>query len=519
MREWSSVLLLAMGMLVVPLRGQQAGAPLWIDATASTIGTTKYWTNKVEIADLNGDARPDLLFANGGDYSTPGTPEPNQVFVNGGPGARFTEVTEQVLGTTPDLARVIKARDLTGDGHVDIIVGTTYQSQSRLFVGKGKGSFAEATATNLPQMPLSVGDLEPGDVDGDGDLDLVLADWGPGHNMTNDGGVTRLWLNDGAGRFTDATSARMPNIKVRFSWDLELVDVDNDADLDVLVSCKRCPGSHLFRNDGAGKFADDPRALPAYTNNYEFEAMDLNADGFLDLVTMNDGEIVGGNSSSRREHVFRNDGKGRFRDATDEWWPAAANVGEDDNMVAYLDYDSDGDADFVIGSLSGPDRLLINNGQGRLQVRLDVFDGAPTPGTLGLALADLDEDGRIDVVQGQGEHPKAIEERVFLGRGLQPDTAAPSITMVSAQGGGNPSGLPGTRIVRARVHDRKSPSLPFEWKSVMAEWTTATGTRRQPMRWYGEYLWRADWPADIPADAKHRVCATDAAGNLACLAP
>ena len=97
-------------------------------------------------------------------------------------------------------------------------------------------------------------------------------------------------------------------------------------------------------------------------------------------------------------------------------------------MVAYLDFDSDGDADFVVGSLSGPDRLLINNGQGRLQVRLDVFDGAPTPGTLGLALADLDEDGRMDVVQGQGEHPKAIEERVFLGRGLQPDTAAPSIT-------------------------------------------------------------------------------------------
>jgi hypothetical protein len=327
--------------------------------------------------------------------------------------------------------------------------------------------------------------------------------------MTNDGGVTRLWLNDGSGRFTDATAARMPDIKVRFSWDLELADVDNDTDLDVLVSCKRCPGSHLFRNDGAGQFADDPRALPAYTNNYEFEAMDLNADGFLDLVTMNDGEIVGGNGSSRREHVFRNDGKGRFRDATDEWWPVAANVGEDDNMVAYLDYDSDGDADFVVGSLSGPDRLLINNGLGRLQVRLDVFDGAPTPGTLGLALADLDEDGRMDVVQGQGEHPKAIEERVFLGRGLQPDRAAPSITMVTVQG----------RTTRARVHDHKSPSLPFEWRRVTAEWTTATGTRRQPMRWYGEYLWRADWPMDIPADATHRVCATDAAGNVRCAAP
>ncbi|HEX8030363.1 MAG TPA: VCBS repeat-containing protein [Vicinamibacterales bacterium] len=486
---------------------------LWEDVTASTIGTTGLWTNKVEIADLNDDGRPDLLFANGGDYSTPGKPEPNQVFFNGGPGARFADVTNQVFGAIPDLARVIKARDLNGDGIIDIIVGTTYQTQSRLYFGAGKGTFTEVTRTHLPQLLLSVGDLEPGDVDGDGDLDLLVADWGPGNNMTNDGGITRLWINDGTGRFVDETSARMPDIKVRFSWDLELADVDNDGDLDGLISCKRCPGSHVFRNDGAGKFTDDSRGVPAYTNNYEFEPMDLDGDGFLDLVTMNDGEIVGGNSSSRREHVFRNDGKGRFRDATDQWWQAAANVGEDDIMVAFLDYDSDGDADFVVGSLSGPDRLLINDGKGHLQARLDVFSGADTPGTLGLALADLDGDGRMDVVQGQGENPKATDERVFLGRGLQPDSAPPSITMLPVQESG------GRRILRARVHDRKSPSLPFEWKRVMAEWTTSSGTRAQSMQWYGEYLWRVEWPSDIPAGALIRVCATDAAGNSACGRP
>ena len=220
-----------------------------------------------------------------------------------------------MFGDTPDLARVIKARDFNGDGLVDVVVGTTYQTQSRLFLGTGQGAFREATATHLPQMPLSVGDLEPGDVDLDGDLDLVVVDWGPGNNMTNDGGRTRLWLNDGAGRFTDATEARMPALKVRFSWDVEVADVDNDHDLDVLVSCKRCPGSSLFRNDGAGTFTEDPRALPQYTNNYEFEAMDLDGDGWLDLVTINDGDIASDDQGSRREHVFRNDGKGRFLDA------------------------------------------------------------------------------------------------------------------------------------------------------------------------------------------------------------
>jgi hypothetical protein len=493
--------------------GQSTSAgPLWVDVTTDTIGKTAFWTNKVEIADLDGDGRPDLIFANGGDYSTPGAPEPNQVFLQTGEGFRFLERTRDVLGATPDLARVVKARDFNGDGQPDIVVGTTYQTRSRLYLGEGRGRFREVTDTHLPRQPLSVGDLEPGDVDGDGDLDLVLADWGPGSNMTNDGGRTRLWLNDGAARFTDATDPKMPDIRVRFSWDLELADVDNDADLDLLVSCKRCGGSYLFRNDGAGKFEDDPRGLPQYTNNYEFEPMDLDGDGFLDLVTINDGEIVGGNGFSRREHVFVNDGKGRFRDMTEAWWPPASNVGEDDNMVAFLDFDSDGDADFVVGSLSGPDRLLVNDGRGHLSLRRDVFDGEDTPGTLGLALADLDRDGRIDVVQGQGEHKTAIDERVFFGRGLAVDTAPPSVTMVAVG-----ERAEGRRVVHARVHDRKSPSLPFEWRRVAVEWSGASGKREAPMRWYGEYLWRADWPSDLPPSTPYRVCAADGQGNTTCV--
>jgi hypothetical protein len=506
--------LLAAAVLGGDAAGRQSAPALataiWHDVTATAIGRTRFWTNKVDIADLNGDGRPDLLFANGGDYSTPGEPEPSQVFFNTGPGFRFSDVTAEVMGRTRGLARVIKARDVSGDGLVDIIVGTTYQTQSRLYLGAGNGRFTEVTSTHLPGEPLSVGDLELGDVDGDGDLDVVLADWGAGNNMSNDGGRTRLWLNDGMGRFTDATAARMPDLRVRFSWDLELVDVDNDYDLDALVSCKRCGGSHLFRNDGSGTFADDPRGLPQYTNNYEFEGMDLDGDGWLDLVTLNDGEIVGENSSSRREHVFRNDAKGRYRDATEAWWPPAHNVGEDDNMAAFLDYDSDGDADFVVGSLSGPDRLLINDGRGRLTVRLDAFDGEPTPGTLGLALADLDADDRMDVVQGQGEHKTAIDERVFAGRGLAADTAPPSVSLVAAADAG------GGRVVRARVHDRKSPLLATELSRVVVEWTTPSGRRELPMQWYGEYLWRAAWPADVAAAAAFRVCATDRAGNATC---
>lgn len=498
-------------MLALVDASAQLPSRLWIDTTATTIGDTANWTNKVEIADIDGDGRLDLLFANGGNYSEAGPPEPNLAFLNRGAGQRFENVSTKVFGSVSGTTRVIKARDVSGDGIVDIVVGTTYQTQSRLYLGTGGGVFRDVTATNLPQSPASIGDLEIGDVDLDGDMDIVLADWGPGNNMTNEGGRTRLWLNDGKGVFTDATAAQMPAALVRFSWDLELADVDNDFDLDVLVSCKRCIGGYLFRNEGKGKFAEVP-GLPQYTNNYEYELMDLDGDNFLDIVTINDGEIVKEGGSNRREHVFRNDGKGRFRDATAQWWQPSENIGEDDNMVAFLDYDSDGDADFVIGSLSGPDRLMINDGKGHLTVASDVFVGPETPGTLGMALGDLDGDGRMDVVQAQGEHPKAIQEKVHLGTGLKPDTAPPVISLVSA----TPSATAGRTIIRARVHDRKSPTLPTEWKRVVVEWASAAGPQITPLRWYGEYLWAVEMPAGFAAATPYRVCAADAAGNSAC---
>src|SRR5688572_1321634 len=487
---------------------------LWTDATVELIGDTANWTNKVEIADINGDGRLDLLFANGGNYSEAGPPEANVAFLNPGAGRRWDNVSTKVFGSISGTTRVIKARDINNDGITDIVVGNTYQTQSRLYLGAKGGTFQEVTATHLPQTPASIGDLEIGDVDLDGDMDIVLADWGPGNNMTNEGGRTRLWLNDGKGRFTDATAEQMPASLIRFSWDLELADVDNDFDLDVLVSCKRCIGGYLFRNDGKGKFAESP-GLPQYTNNYEYELMDLDGDGFLDIVTINDGEIVKEGGSNRREHVFRNDGKGRFRDATAQWWLPSENIGEDDNMVAFLDYDSDGDADFVIGSLSGPDRLMINDGKGRLTVAPDVFSGAATPGTLGIALGDLDGDGRMDVVQAQGEHPTAVQEKIHLGTGLKADTAPPSITLVSAV---TPT-EGGRTTIRARVHDRKSPTLPTEWKRVVVEWTSAAGPQTTPMRWIGEYLWVAELPAAMAPGSTFRVCATDAAGNSACGTP
>ena len=471
-------------------------ARAWVDETSSAIGVTAEWTNKVELADVNGDGHVDVLFANGGDYDSPGTPVLSRVFLNRGDGT-FTDVSEDVLGASVLLTRVIKVHDVNRDGSTDILLGTTFQTQSRLLLGAGDGSFADVTATHLPALPLSAGDLEVGDVDADSDLDIVIADWGAGSPLNNDGGSVHLWLNDGDGGFADATTDQMPNTLVGFSWDLELVDVDNDWDLDVAVSCKTCRSSQLYVNDGAGTFTDvTATQLPAFTNNYEFAPIDLDADGFLDLITINDGSPT---PTGGPEHVLRNDGTGTFVDVTRQWWPPAQNRGWDDNVVVGLDVDSDGDADFLIGSLNGSDRLLLNDGTGALTAVAGIFDAAPSRGTLGMAIADLNGDSRPDVVEGQGEVPGHLDERIYLATdAIEPDTAPPHLRTATV----------GTTIL-GRISDNRTPNAPHDWQSITARWNDG----QAPMTWYGENLFRANVPIDA---GPVTVCAVDAAGNETC---
>ncbi len=471
---------------------------LWVDETAMYLPKTAEWTNRAEVADLDGDGDIDILFANGGDYSEPGVPEPLRVFLNEGDSVPFREVTRDIFGDDTFLARVVKVRDLNKDSLPDIFIGTTYETQSRLYLNRGNGIFEDVTATHLPDLVASVGDLEFGDVDLDGDLDVALSNWGPGNNMTNDGGRTLLWLNDGEGKFSSATESHMPDLLIEFSWDLELVDVDNDFDLDMAVSCKRCATSRLFINDGTGHY-ENKRMLPAYTNNYEFEPMDVNRDGFLDLVK--------GNSWSRREHLFLNDSGKRFRDVSDDYWPSRENTGEDDNNVVFLDYDSDGDPDFLLSSLTGEDRLLINDGTGRFTLAEPVIRGEATGYTLSLVLADLNHDNKLDIVMGQGEGKESLEERIFLGNSIAPDTSPPVISNYTI----HRDSINQTLTVLARIHDNKTPNMPQDWSNVVL---SVGSDNQMPMEWYGENLWRITIPEQDFTDP--RICAMDRAGNNRC---
>ncbi|MBA3545146.1 MAG: VCBS repeat-containing protein, partial [Nannocystis sp.] len=162
--------------VLLPLVGQ--GAP-WLESKQFFAEGKNLGSSMVDAADLDNDGYVDLVFANGSGYDkgTPDSHKSQQAYHNDA-GVSTTDISDQVFGNGFSAnGRAIKLRDVDGDDDIDIVLGTTWQSQSQLYLNDGDGNFTPETATHMPQVKASIGDLELGDVDGDGDLDMVLADW------------------------------------------------------------------------------------------------------------------------------------------------------------------------------------------------------------------------------------------------------------------------------------------------------------------------------------------------------
>jgi RHS repeat-associated protein len=338
----------------------------------------------------------------------------------------FSDETDARLPPATDASYELAAGDVDRDGDLDLFVANG--GQSRLLVNDG-GFFADETALRLP---LLLGDTtfsaDLGDVDGDGDLDLALA---------NPSGVNRLLVNDGSGHFTDESAARLPNL-FQVSLSVRLGDLDSDGDLDLVVA-NRGSQSRILINDGSGVFADETatRFAPGSELTYEIEIFDSDGDGALDLLVANqrspnrlfvnnglgyfadvsfrlpspaapssaidaaavdvdgDGDLdLALAESEKGVRLLQNDGTGRFDDVSSAQLPAMDLFAI---KVRAGDVDFDSDPDLVVAA-AGPDPLLLNDGTG-------VFAASP-PGVLpedplrsfGLALLDADSDLDLDLL-------------------------------------------------------------------------------------------------------------------------
>ena len=309
------------------------------------------YSNQLTIGDLDGDLDLDLIFANGGGFVSPGSPESQRVYINDGTGV-FTDESSTRLDFT-GLCRGAELGDIDGDQDLDLILVQDFDRQPALFVNDGNGFFTDVTATQLPALTLSSSRAQFADIDNDGDLDLYLADGGASRFGC---GQFRIYGNDGAGFFTDETAMRHPTENLCENMDVTFGDVDGDFDLDVRLGNRQAGESRLYLNDGNGVFTSGG-SVPADSSTYSYDFGDVDGDGDLDLLGANS------RSGSSGEALFLNDGAGNFSDASDQLSPNPG--GDDDNDSKFFDYDDDGDLDLIIGRLGGSsEKIYSNDGAG-----------------------------------------------------------------------------------------------------------------------------------------------------------
>tara|TARA_R110002072_G_scaffold141664_3_gene286958 strand:- start:73683 stop:75314 length:1632 start_codon:yes stop_codon:yes gene_type:complete len=300
---------------------------------------------------------------------------------------RFEELPRRTLPVLLDYSMAVAIGDVDGDGALDMVFGNF--GQNRLYLNDGAGGYADATATHLPANSGGTAAVALGDFDGDGDLDLVAGTSGPGSPQT------RLYVNAGNGVFVDVTSTQFPSAGMS-THAIGLGDLDGDGDMDLVLA--NYQQNRLYLNAGNGVFTDATVSRMPVDDDYSRSVVlgDVDGDGDLDVV-------FGTHSSSspgvRQNRLYLNNGTATFVDATATQLP----IGNDETMsVAMGDVDGDGDLDLVVGQtywnyntgVPNPD-LLLNDGAG-------VFARAPISaygeGIDDLTLGDVDGDGDLDLV-------------------------------------------------------------------------------------------------------------------------
>ncbi len=305
-------------------------------ADASYIPNTTHDSEDIGVADFDGDGDLDAVIVSEDDQT-------NELYINNGEG-KFS-LKENALGVT-GVSNAVVVSDLNGDGNIDILIGNN--GQNFCLINNGNASFTNETSTRLPSINDATQDLELGDIDADGDLDLIV-----GNEDSNN-----LLINNGSGFFTLSQNQLPLRATPEETREADFGDIDNDGDIDLIfanirfIETQAVLQNRLLINDGTGVFRDVTFDQLPQDEDLSFDAdfVDLDDDGDLDIVTAN------GLREQTRFKVYENNGTGFYSLATTKFFPASASgLGFD---IEAVDFDNDGKLELYLASRNSQDILL-----------------------------------------------------------------------------------------------------------------------------------------------------------------
>ncbi|PSQ68884.1 MAG: hypothetical protein BRD26_07370, partial [Bacteroidetes bacterium QH_1_64_81] len=261
------------------------------EADAGLTGV-KYGSSST-LGDVDGDGHLDLVITGSGDRGLIST-----LYLGDGSGG-FSEADAGLTGVEEGSSTL---GDVDGDGHLDLVItGSGYRGPtSTLYLGDGSGGFSGA---NAGLTDVAYGSSTLGDVDEDGTLDLVITGSG------DRGPTSTLYLGDGSGGFSEA-DAGLTGVERGSSSTLG--DVDGDGNLDLVITGSegyRDPSATLYLGDGSGGFSEANAGLTGVERGSSTLG-DVDGDGHLDLVITGDDQ-----NDNPTTTVYLGDGSGGFSEA------------------------------------------------------------------------------------------------------------------------------------------------------------------------------------------------------------
>jgi hypothetical protein len=344
----------------------------------STAGTTLFAVGtapgSIEIADFNSDGQLDIVVAN---------EQSNDVTIllgDGKGGFAQTKGSPFPAGPKPN---DIAVGDFNRDGKLDLALANHDAKYLTVLLGDGNGGFMPAANSPFPvEVKPHTHGVATGDLNGDGNPDLVTDSWG-----TDQVGIL---FGDGKGSFS--TSGRFLDVGKMPYQRVRVADINGDGNADIITTNLEGDNVTILLGDGKGGFKQSVGSpFPCGDSPFNFAIGDVNKDGKPDLIIVNSPSSA---TRSGRDGLTILLGNGM--DGFEMMAGSPFATGQTPNRVAVGDVDGDGVADVAVSNTNGNSiTLFLMGNKGSVASSATIAVGRQPKG---VAIRDLDGDGKADMV-------------------------------------------------------------------------------------------------------------------------